>query len=192
MDVIFDILKHSLSSILWGIIISLACIGLFVLIVKGWYKNAMFSCATWFVLAILFLFLSLQCTMIVGSIQVLGETDEFELTIKDIVDKHYTSSEIVRGENSKAILYQMMEGCPLLKYYVADGEFIGFTASQLPHAMASELHSFLTWYIFRRLLWCLVFVLAAAFLTIKSLHGKIHKQTRNTYNRQRHRIHTRY
>lgn len=189
---IFNILEYSLSSVLWGIIISLACVGLYVLIVKGWYKDAIFSFATWFNLLILFFLLSFQCTMIVGSIKIQKEIDNLETAVKDIVDTNCYSSEIVSDEESKDILYQVIENYPLLKYYVGDGEFVGFTAAQLPHVIASELQFFMKWYIFRRLLWCLFFVFVAALFTIRSLRNEHPKLTRPTTVHQRRRKNLRH
>ena len=48
-EVLFDILRYSMSSIFWGILIAIALMGLFVFLIKGWYKNALFTPASYLV-----------------------------------------------------------------------------------------------------------------------------------------------
>ena len=67
------------------------------------------------------------------------------------------------------VIDAIIDEFPILQYYIGGGEFSGFTAKELPHAMADELRSFMRWYIFRRILWCLGFVIVGAICVIKSL-----------------------
>ena len=189
---IIDILTYSLSSLFWGLLVALACMGLFVLLVKGWYKDAMFSLVTWFEIILLFILLSFQCTMLVGSLKIMDNIEDFEYNAKTLIYKYIPGNDIVTEEESQAVLYKLIETYPLLKYYVGSGVFKGYTASELPHEMASTLNSYLKWYVFRRLLWCVVFVALAAFFTIRSLSNKStvrprrqQRHTRRTYRRTR-------
>lgn len=43
MWALYDILRYSFSSVIWGILIAVACMTLFVFLIKGWYKDATFS-----------------------------------------------------------------------------------------------------------------------------------------------------
>ena len=189
---IIDILTYSLSSLFWGLLVALACMGLFVLLVKGWYKDAMFSLVTWFEIILLFILLSFQCTMLVGSLKIMDNIEDFEYNAKILVDQYISGNDVVTEEESQAVLYKLIETYPLLKYYVGSGVFKGYTASELPHEMASTLNSYLKWYVFRRLMWCMVFVALAAFFTIRSLSNKSpvrprrqQRHTRRTYRRTR-------
>ena len=185
-NMIIDILTYSLSSLFWGLLVALACMGLFVLLVKGWYKDAMFSLVTWFELIMLFILLSFQCTMLVGSLKIMDNIDDFERHARTLIEQYIPEDELVTEEESQAVLCKLIETYPLLKYYVGSGEFKGFTASELPHAMASTLSSYLKWYIFRRLLWCVAFVVAAAFFTIRSLsNNNSRMSTRRQRNKRR-------
>ncbi len=167
--VLFDILRYSFSSMIWGILIAVACMALFVFLIKGWYKDATFSPISYVVGTILFLFLSFQCVLIVGSLKILDTTDYFETEISRIVDSTYDSIDEVSMGQANDIIQMTIDRFPLLRYYISGGEFSGFTAKELPHAIADELRSFMHWYIFRRLLWCLGFVVVGAVCVIKSL-----------------------
>lgn len=185
--VLFDILRYSFSSMIWGILIAVACMALFVFLIKGWYKDATFSPISYTVGAILFLFLSFQCILVVGSLKIISMTDEYEQHITNIVESVYSPSEEVSMSQASEVIDTIINEFPILEYYIGGGEFSGFTASQLPHAMADELRSFMRWYILRRILWCLGFVIVGAICVIKSLSKNYQglKRQRVQYDRKR-------
>lgn len=169
MWALVDILRYSISSVIWGILIAVVCMTLFVFLIKGWYKDATFSPISYVVGAILFMFLSFQCVLIVGSLKILDTTDYYEMEITRIVDSTYDSADDVSMGQADEIIQVIIDRFPLLQYYISGGEFSGFTAKELPHAMADELRSFMHWYIFRRILWCIGFVIVGAVCVIRSL-----------------------
>ena len=187
--VLFDILRYSFSSMIWGILIAVACMTLFVFLIKGWYKDATFSPISYVVGAILFMFLSFQCVLIVGSLKILDTTDYYEMEITRIVDSTYDSVDEVSMGQADEIIQVIIDRFPLLQYYISGGEFSGFTAKELPHAIADELRSFMRWYIFRRILWCLGFVIVGAVCVIRSL-SKNRIPLRQSERLQRQRVQT--
>ena len=169
MWALYDILVYSFSSVIWGILIAIACMALFVFLIKGWYKDATFSLASYIVGAILFLFLSFQCILIVGSLKILDTTDVYEKEISNIVNSAYDATDEITMGQADDIIQVFIERFPLLQYYIGGGEFSGYTAKELPHAMADTLRSFMRWYIFRRIMWCISFVIVGAICVIRSM-----------------------
>lgn len=155
---------------------------LFFFLIKGWYKDATFSPISYIVGVVLFVFLSIQCILVVGSLKILDTTDYYEVQISHIVESTYDAADEVSMGHANDIIKTVVNQYPLLQYYISGGEFSGFTAKELPHAIAEELRSFMRWYIFRRILWCLGFVAVGAFLVIRSL-------SKNYTNQRRVRIH---
>ena len=188
MWALFDILRYSFSSVIWGILIAVTCMALFVFLIKGWYKDATFSPISYVVGTVLFLFLSFQCILIVGSLKILDTTDYYETEISRIVDSTYDSVDEVSMGQADEIIQVIIDRFPLLHYYISGGEFSGFTAKELPHAMADELRSFMRWYIFRRILWCLGFVIVGAICVIKSLSKNYQGIRRQRVQRDRRRV----
>ena len=186
--VLFDILRYSFSSMIWGILIAVACIALFVFLIKGWYKDATFSPISYVVGAILFLFLSFQCILIVGSLKIISMTDEYEQRITSIVESVYSPSDMVSMPQASDVIDTIIDEFPILEYYIGGGEFSGFTAEQLPHAIADELRTFMRWYIFRRILWCLGFVIVGAICVIKSLSKNYQGIRRQRVQHDRRRV----
>ena len=179
--VLFDILRYSFSSMIWGILIAIACMALFVFLIKGWYKDATFSPISYAVGATLFLFLSFQCILVVGSLKIISMTDEYEQHITSIVESAYSPSDMVSMPQASDVIDTIIDEFPILEYYIGGGEFSGFTAEQLPHAMADELRSFMRWFIFRRILWCLGFVIVGAICVIRSMSKTKNKKTTNLH-----------
>lgn len=178
--VLFEILRYSFSSVIWGVLIAISCMALFVFLIKGWYKDATFSPVSYLVGAVLFLFLSFQCVLIVGSLKIISMTDDYEQQITALVQSYSPKDEVSQAQASE-VIDAIINEFPILEYYISGGEFSGYTASQLPAAIAQELRSFMRWYIFRRILWCLGFVTVGAFLVIRSL-------SKNYTNPRRERI----
>lgn len=186
---LFDILRYSFSSAIWGILIAIICMALFVFLIKGWYKDATFSPISYIIGAILFMFLSIQCVLIVGSLKIISTTDYYETEISRIVDNKYDATDEVTKGQADDIIQVIIDRFPILHYYISGGQFSGFTAKELPHAMVDELRSFMRWYIFRRILWCLGFVIVGAICVIKSL-SRNYTPLRRSERQQRQRVQT--
>lgn len=186
--VLLDILNYSFGSIVWGVLIAVVCMTLFVFLIKGWYKDATFSPVSYIIGAVLFLFLSFQCLLVVGSLKIISMTDEFEQCITTIVKSVYSPSDEVSMSQASDVIDTIIDEFPILEYYIGGGEFSGFTASQLPHAIADELRSFMRWYIIRRILWCLGFVIVGAICVIKSLSKNYQTVRRQRVQLDRKRV----
>lgn len=170
MGYLWNIIQFSFSSLLWGILIALLCMALFVFIIKGWWKNALFTIWSYLIGFVLFLLLIFQCTMIVGSLKIVDTCDEYEAYFRQVVDSAYEGWQEVNQRDADIIIKKSIAKFPLLEYYISGGEFTGHSAKNLPTVMADELRSFMWSYIIRRLLWCLGFVLVAGILGIKTLN----------------------
>jgi len=168
---LLDILRYSISSLFWGLLIAITSMALFVFLIKGWYKDAQFSLSSYIVGLILFFLLSFQCILIVGSLTIISTSDQYESYIEQSVS-HYDPNREVTLEESDAIIKNLIYEYPLLRYYIGGGEFTGYNIQQIPSAIIQELKSFMRWYIFRRLLWCIFFVVIGAVCVIKSMSSK--------------------
>lgn len=171
---------------IWGVLIAIACMALFVFLIKGWYKDAKFSPISYVVGFVLFLFLSFQCVLIVGSLKIISISDLYEGRIASLVEGYSPEEEISQTQASHMIDTIIRE-FPILTYYIGGVTTSGYTASEFPSVMAHELRSFMCWYIFRRVLWCMFFVIIASIMVIKSLNKNYSglKRRRPQYVRQR-------
>ena len=188
MSALIDIFRYSISSVFWGIFIAVLFMGLFMFLIKGWYKDAQFTIPGIVVGVLLFLLLAVQCTLIMGSLKVIEFSDYYEAQIERLVESRFSPTEYVSVRQSDDIVKEIIYEYPILQYYIGGGQFQGFQAHELPHAITTELRSFMRWYIFRRLMWCLGFAVVGAIIVIKTMGTPISSRPnsqRPNYSRQR-------
>lgn len=219
MTAFFDIISFSAGSLFWGILVGLVCMTLFFLIIKGWYKHAEASPATYLVGGILFILLSIQCTLIAGAVKIINTTDYYEEQLERIVNQSTPTAaadsgkdilgnlmsmflgsnplgsgedrEVSKAESEK-ITEQLVEEYPILSNYFDYGEFTGYTVKELPHAMAETIVRYMKTFILYRLLWCLGFVVVGAILVIKTMQiGYSMERRRRTGGEAPHTDYTR-
>lgn len=166
---LFELLKLSFSSLIWGVLITILCLVLFFVLIKGWYRSATFTPLSYLIGVVLFLFLGFQCTMIVGGLKINSLSQEYYIQVKTLVNHFYDADDSVSTQASTKLVDKLIRENPILQYYIGWGEFSGYTASQLPQAVVSTLQTYIRWYIVRRLLWCLFFVGVGVFVVIRSM-----------------------
>lgn len=198
MQALFNILQYSIGSLFIGILLTVLGMAIMVFLIRGWYKDALFSLWSYVVGAVLFFLLAFQNTLVVGAIAIIRSTDDYERYITYIVESYakertndptgtsrafneLMESEALSEQSDELIKYTMVQ-YPLLGYYISGADLRGFSFSQLPAAMMDELRSMLRWYIVRRLLWELLFVAVGSFIVIRSL---AHKTPTHRYSPQR-------
>lgn len=179
---LFELLKLSLSSLVYGVLITILCLILFFVLIKGWYRSSTYTPLSYLVCIILFLFLSFQCTMIVGGLKISSLSQEYATQLEMLVNRLYVSDEEVTPQASTYLIDKLINENPILQYYIGGGEFSGYTAKQLPQAVVDTLQTFIRWYILRRLLWCLFFVGIGAFLVIRSMEASRSHSSRSHVN----------
>lgn len=166
----FTIIENAFSCIFWGVLVSSLCMLLFIALIRGWYRNATFTPVSVVVSVLLFLFLSVQSVLLVGAVKIISLEEEYEEHIHSIVANAIgTETEAVTAEQSDVVLRQFFCDYPLVAQYIEEGRFSGQTALELPHAITRELSSYMRWYIVRRLLWCLAFVVVGSVVVIRTI-----------------------
>lgn len=184
MNALFNILTYSMGSLLLGIILTIAGIGLMFVFVKLWWKVDTFTPMSFICGFILFFFLAFQSVLFCGAVTIKSYCDDIEIAINQIVDKIPLNNRFSQ-EDSQLILNQISETWPLVGYYVNMADFEGHTPATIAKAMADELRSVMNWFILRRIGWSLLFVFIGAVAIIKSISGRYQSgrslSTRRTY-----------
>lgn len=184
MGYLIDILRYSSGSIFWGFLIAVCMLALFFFLIKGWYKNAMFTPVSYLCGAVLGVLLIVQCILICGSLSILGMVDDFEAYMNQLVTPALATmgNQIATIEEGDNLTKAVIDEFPLLGHFVGGGIFKGYTMAELPSAIADECRSYFHWYIFRRIMWSLGFVTVAAVIVIKTMDfASAHKRHRS-YN----------
>jgi small-conductance mechanosensitive channel len=167
---LIDILRLSTGSVVWGVLIALVMMALFIFIVRGWWKDAMFTPVTYVLGGVLTLLLMFQCTMMVGALKIIDMTDYYEEIMQHAVETSYSYLDReATHEETDRVVKELVAQVPLLQHYIGSGWSEGITLRDVPHAMADELRAYMRSYIVRRLLWSLGFVVVLGVIAIKTM-----------------------
>lgn len=180
MGFLFDILRLSAGSVAWGVLIALVMMALFVFIVRGWWKDAIFTPSTYILGAVLAVLLMVQCTLIVGALKIINTADTYQPVVEGFVNQYFTAGEIVTKEKADEVLGDFISEYPLVQHYIESGEFYGMQAAELATSIMEELRSYMRSYILRRVLWCLGFVVVLGGIAIKTLENPVRGSRRRS------------
>lgn len=181
-----EIIKYSASSAVWGFFIGIFCILLFYVLIKGWWKNAHFGCVSYLIGAVLGIVLIYQSILICGSIAIIKAAGSCEPVLEEIVNQYSDNAEkVMTPEESDKIMKDLTVRNPLVAYYIDGADFEGYTARELPHAMVSQLKSYMGWFVFRRILWSLGLSVFAAVLVNKMMSKQFQPHSERERSRQR-------
>ena len=152
---------------------------------NGWCKDSLFVFASFFISLVLGIILIYQSILVCGSVAIIKVANYSEPTLVEMVNQYSDNTErVMSPEESDRIIKDFALKNPLVAHYIDGGEFEGYTAKELPHAIISELKSYMGWFIFRRILWSLGLTILSAVLVIKTMSRQFVTHDRIDRNRQ--------
>lgn len=181
---IFNILKYSIGSLFYGGLITVLFIALFVFLIKGWYKDAVFKPISFVVLGILSLIILWNSTIICGALAMKSDITSFQTMIESsIASLGLSLSAVADQEISNEVFKEVVDSHPILNYYANSCDFSGWHISELPSVMGDTLKSYLNGIILKSLLWSLGFVVVAAIIVIKTMGRRTNNRRLSSGNR---------
>ena len=118
-----------------------------------------------------------------GAIKIINISDFYASEIQNVIQSYFYDNQEVTLRQSQQIIEGLVDAYPVLGHFFQSGEFTGYTASELPEAIRAEICYFLRWFIFRRLLWCLAFVIVGAIGVIWTMNpvNRLGNNSKRTY-----------
>lgn len=176
-----EIMQHAFGSLILGIVLTVLFVFLLFFIIRGFYKNAVFSPLSYLTGVVLVVLLIPQMIVFCGAFGLKMQCDEVEEWLDENVVKseNYIEPVPLSEQDCDNILEALIDNYPLVSAFVGGGEFKRFDTSNICHAIATELNSFLNEFIFKSLGWSLLFVIIGATIVIRTTDHC------NKYNRQR-------
>lgn len=164
------ILKYSIGSLLYGGFITVLFLSLFIFLIKGWYKDAVFKTVSFVVLGLLALVVLWNSTIICGALAMKSDISSIRIMIEEAVETlDFNPAMAVDSLQSNEVLREVTARHPILNYYTDSCDFSGWSAAQLPAAMCDTLNDYLNGIILKSLIWCLGFVVVGAVIVIKTM-----------------------
>lgn len=174
-----NILTYAVGSLFWGLLIALACIGLYLFLIKGWYRNAFLKPISYVIAVVLGLILTYNCTIVCGAVAMKTDIDHYESLIGETLKTSFSDYDnVVDQTMSNEIVLQVVKEYPILYFYFDSVNFEGRKLSELPHMIADTLRSYLNNVIIKNLLWAVAFLAIGTFVTIKTI-GRNESSLRN-------------
>lgn len=178
MEALFTIIYYSIGNMFLGVLLTLIGIALMFFLIRSWFRNKTFTLLSFIIGGILFIFLSFQSILLCGAITVKSYTPEVEYFINNMVS-NLPDDVYFDREDSQFILDKITEELPLVGYFVNQADFSGHTPENIAFSMADELKSYMNYFILRRLLWSILFVVVGAATVIKTMENMARKRYRN-------------
>lgn len=181
MGALFTIINYSIGNLFLGIIITIVGVVLMFYIIKSWFNHKTFTPISFIVGGILFLFLSFQSVLMCGAITIKSYTDDVEYAINEWV-VNVSDTDTFDQDDSQIILDNIVKEWPLVGYFLNWADFSGHTSATIASAMAASIRVYMNWFILRRLLWILFFIIVGAVVVIKSMEGTRRSRRPRSYS----------
>lgn len=164
------ILKYSIGSLMWGGLITVIFLSLYIFLIKGWYKDAVFRPVSFVVLGFLGVIILWNSTLICGALSMKSDIAAIHLLLdRATATLGLDGLERVDLQESNEVLQQAVDVHPILGYYANYCDFSGHTVAELPGVMCETLKDYLNKEILKCLLWTLGFVVVGSVIVIKTM-----------------------
>lgn len=153
MWLVFNLLKYSLGSVLYGLLVALCCGLLLLLLTKAMSRGSQPS----------------PIGLVAGMMMLIGVTfqailffvaQRLSTTIDDCEEQ---AIQIVKtgSADTKKTLGELKNQAPILWHFISDKDYDDVPLTELPHALASDVRSALSGYAWRRVGWAVGFFVVA-------------------------------
>lgn len=170
-----EIMHYAGWSVAIGIIIAVAFVLLLFAIIRGFYPKTVFSSLSISVGILLGILLCIQFIPLCASIALKRQIDNFEIWLTENVihPENYPVPQQISTEESTEIIEKAVAEYPIFGTLIGSGEFTGFDTSNLAHAIAKELNSYLNRLIAKLLIVALLETVICAFIIVRSQSKKM-------------------
>jgi len=155
------------SSIGWGIALAVIVTLLLYLIIYAMCgATKRFSIISWAVGGILLILLSIQCSLLVGSIKVKNTCSD----VAALIDSFIPSEGVISRDNVKDAIAKASKQVPFVANIVDTDEIETVDKDgSIGDAVMHKAHVYLDWYVFRRACWIIGFCIVAGVLITQTL-----------------------
>lgn len=168
MGIFISILSNTMGSLFSGTFLAIVCVILMFVLIQSWYKNSQFSTASYIAGTGLFVLLSFQSILLCGAITVKSYINDIEVLAKEW-ESNISDINQLPQRNASISWDAAINEYPLIGQFADAAETASHASSDIIVSMSDELHSFLNYYILRRILWGAAFSIIGGLLIIKTM-----------------------
>lgn len=170
-------------ALLWGGLLSVVLVVLLYLLIKAFYPSCKLTLLSGVVMFVLWIFLFIQSTMLVGALYAKGYVDDMKTVVATFMEKATDVSDSLNSSQQADKLKQdLSEQYPILESYLDRLDIRELTNRDMPVEiiLAESIKTMIHFYILRRVLWIVAFLLVGG--TLYYQFQRKSSSYRNTYN----------
>lgn len=149
----------------YGVVVAVVVVLVIALIIRSLCAPRRFTPLSYAIMVVLVPILSFHFSLLFGAFTVKGRVDDMESAAS------YALS--ATNMDSYEIVSKIKKKMPFVSYLVNLDDIEGDTAGEIAESLSEDAHSSLNWYIFRRILWSVVFSGLAVAGIIATMEGPV-------------------
>ena len=181
------LLTTAFSCIMYGVVCTLVIMTILYFFLRLWNKCIVQGAVFYITGCVLFMMLSIQCSLMIGAIETNNLADGVKVEVNRLIERE---SEIITEKKLQDILDYLISVNPIIGVYVDVCDFSDNDPATFAATMAETLHGMLHTYIWHRVLWSIVLVTIACMIVALFAKGNA-KQSIVRHYSQDERYHRR-
>lgn len=169
MNLFFEICRYAAGNLVMGIFASAIVIAILFFVIKRIYKDAAFTPLSVIAGAALFVLLSYQFVTMSCAMDLRSMCGDFQACVDNMMPSLEKNNALMSEETAETLVDRTIDEYPLLGNFLDSASIIGCSTLNVASTMAQNLDEMLKGYIWKRILWSLLFIALATFLVIVTM-----------------------
>lgn len=166
------IVGNIISCLFWGVVIAIVVTAIVLFLVKG-LVNKELSLLSWCAALVMLVLLAIQATLMVGAIKAKGMVSDIEDTVGSLMQTaRNTSTTASEQLQITDWIDEVEDEYPFIENIVDFDNLSEEDPEEIVEVIGNEVNSYLNWYIVRRILWSLGFLVVGVLLTVKLMERR--------------------
>jgi len=177
------ILKYSIGSLIYGGLITVIFLAIFIFLIKGWHKDAVFKPISLVALGVLALIIFFNSTIICGAQAMKSDISSIKSSVENIIESTGIKGNLEADSlQSNSFMQEVTDRYPIINSIANQCDISGSQVAQLPSTICDTLTDYLNGIIVKALLWTLAFVVIGTIVVIMTLDRTSNYRTSTRYS----------
>lgn len=160
---LISLFNTALTSIIYSIIVTATIMAMLYFILKSISRNMVHTPVFYITGIIVSMLLIVQFSLMIGAIQAKEATDSAKIFLTQMLEN---ASGRVTAQESQKVMDALTESYPIIGVYLNLADFSGHDASELADSMCETMNSYLSSYIWYRVLWSLCIIMVGCLVVM--------------------------
>ena len=159
----WTLVSYSFSSLLWGLLMALGGVLLVFLLVRVLSPDRRLAPIGYVALGVAFVLLFTQTSLLCGAWRVRSLVNDVEAQATSLLSEGtgILQDNLSQSDASK-LISSLVDEYPVLSSYIDSAALVGYTVEQVPHMVGESVRDSIASFIYWRLFWSVLFLVAGA------------------------------